>query len=98
MKVVYPNRTGRDLTRPSLGLSATESMINGPGGNALIFLRWDIVQSGNVLMPVAEEYQLTSGEDFITLAFYAYQPGYEPNNRGLGLIAIDKQRYYLEAR
>lgn len=36
-----------------------------------------------------------SGQDFITIAYYAYQPGYEPNNYGLRFVSVDPNRYYL---
>ena len=36
-----------------------------------------------------------SGQDYITLAYYAFQPGYEPNNYGIKLVKIGSIKYYL---
>ena len=36
------------------------------------------------------------GQDYITLAYYAFQAGYEPNNYGLRLVSVDSVKYYLQ--
>lgn len=36
-----------------------------------------------------------AGQDYISLAYYAFQAGYEPNNYGLRLVSVDPVKYYL---
>ncbi len=37
-----------------------------------------------------------SGKDYVTMAFYSFIPGYEPNDYGTRIVGVDKTKYYFE--
>lgn len=111
LKVKYPNCFGGDFKTIGTALILPDTSDNCSalaGNHASLALNWDQLEDDHLLLEVITDNFATStslgqasstpvaGEDYVTAAFYAYQPGYEPNNYGLGLVAVDKTKYYFQ--
>ena len=95
------------LTYPSCTLWPTQSTVlvlpGGcsalAGGTSAIPLNQNLLADKRVsieILPESFNGTTLSNNDYITIGFYAFKPGYEPNNYGMGLVAIDKTKYYFE--
>lgn len=54
------------------------------------------LEDKNLILEVAEDNFTTAPtpSDYMTLAVYAYQPGYEPSHNAIRLVTIDSQKYF----
>lgn len=103
LKVIYPNCQGGQTGGSSLILpDSTADCIGLAGNHASFALDINQLEDNNLILEVSDERifspSLTGpvpSQDYISLAYYAYQPGYEPNNYGLKLAALDPQKYYF---
>jgi len=100
LKIRYPNCIGGENLGSSLILPDSQKRCDPLAGNhASYALNWNQINSEGISLNVdAATFSTTTpiaGEDYITMAFYAYQPGYEPHNYGLRFVSADKTKYYL---
>ena len=102
-KVKYRNCFGseNETAGSALILPDTADQCSSLAGNhASYALNWPELEDNHLLLNVDDSnFSAASpiaGQDYITAAFYVYRPGYEPNNYGLGLAAIDKTKYYFQ--
>ena len=99
IKVRYPNCMGTETVGSALILPSTAQDCSGLAGNhssyAFDFAK---IKDNNLLLDVEDSFVVppTAGKDYVTMAFYAYQPGYEPNNYGIKLVAIEQNKYFFE--
>ena len=103
MKVKYPNcyGGGYSTTASVLILPYTSKQCSALAGNfASSAVDWGLLASGSLILevPLSNFSGLASPSesDFVSLAFYGYQPGYEPNNYGLRFLMADNNRYYFK--
>ncbi len=103
LKIKYPNCLGSNYQTGGAALILPD----GPnecsalaGNHASYGLNWNQLEDNHLLLEVVDDNFLNSvpvaNQDYVTLAFYAYQPGYEPNNYGIKLVATDKTKYYFQ--
>ena len=102
-KVRYPNCSGdnQETGGATLILPDTEDNCDFQQGfYASYALNWLALEDGGLLLKAVEENfsssSPTAEQDYVTAAFYAFQPGYEPNDYGLRFLAADKTRYYFQ--
>lgn len=100
LTILYPNCQGTQSGGTSLILPDNSGACNGLAGNhASYAFNWSGVGVGTHTFVVPSSQftaTTTPGSDYIAVAYYGFQPGYEPNNSGLRLIAIDKTKHYLK--
>ncbi|TSC89617.1 MAG: endonuclease G, mitochondrial [Parcubacteria group bacterium Gr01-1014_3] len=100
LKIEYDNCRGSITKGASLILPDNSGACNGMAGNHASYgMNWANVGPGLHSFKVVPENFITApvaGTDYLTFAYYAYQPGYEPNNYGLRLLATDKTRHYFK--
>ena len=99
--VVYPNCMGTATKGASLILPVTsDSCISFANNQAAKALNWNRLEDSNLLVAAAAENFASSSpvvsQDFVSAAFYSFQPGYEPNNYGIRQVAIDKAQYFFQ--
>lgn len=99
LTILYPNCQGTQSGGTSLILPGNSGACNGLAGNYSSYaFNWNEIGIGTHTFAVPSDQFTTAptlGSDYITVAYYGFQPGYEPNNYGLRLIAIDKTKHYL---
>jgi hypothetical protein len=104
LRFSYPNCLGfpYKTSGASLILPEGESQCSSMAGNhASYALDIHQLEDNHIILPIIPEYFSSQSypivsHDYITAAFYAYQPGYEPHNYGLKFLASDAQRYYFQ--
>lgn len=96
LKLTYPSCTLWPTQSTALILPGGCSAL--AGGTSAIPLNQNLLADKRVsieILPESFNGAALSGNDYITIGFYAFKPGYEPNNYGMGLVAIDKTKYYF---
>lgn len=100
LTILYPNCQGTQSGGTSLILPDTAGACNSMAGNYSSYaFDWSGIGIGTHAFAVPSdqfEIEPEPENDYITVAYYGFQPGYEPNNYGLRLIAIDKTKYYMK--
>lgn len=104
LKIKYSNCYGGsyETKGASVILPDTSNQCSGIAGNyASYAINWNQLEDKHLsLEAVGDNFASATpitGQDFITAAFYEYKQGYEPNNYGIKLIALDKTKYYFGA-
>ena len=101
--VGYPNCLGGDYKTKGSALilpDGQNSCSPIAGNHASFSFNWPLLEDNRVSLEVSGENFLDSppieNQDYISAAFYSFQPGYEPNNSTVSLVALDKTKYYFQ--
>ncbi|MDP3901508.1 MAG: lamin tail domain-containing protein, partial [bacterium] len=92
---------GRQTTGSAIIFPETEAQCDPIAGNyASYALDWPQLEDNHLLAEVDDSNFIASqpivNQDYITVAYYAYQPGYEPHHHAIRLLAVDKTKYYFQ--
>lgn len=104
LRIKYPNCQSTETAGSSLILPDATGDCSGLAGNHASFA-FDInkLEDNNLLVEVIDDKLFSPSlegpipdRDYVSLAYYSYQPGYEPNNYGLRLVSVDPLKYYFQ--
>jgi hypothetical protein len=105
LKVKYPNcfGTGNYTSGAGIIFPETTADCNSIAGNHSSYA-FDIktLEDNDLLVEVLSSQfssisQPSAGEHYVSVAYYAFQAGYEPNHYGIKQIGIDPNKYYFKS-